>query len=114
MPWSTPENPDVRRAWTYQAKKMGKWLTIDAFGGLLTENLASALARDLLVSAMFKCEKNGLPIVLTVHDEIVSDAEKRPDNAKALKQIMEDIPQWAKDMQIPVSAETWAAERYRK
>lgn len=114
MPWSTPDEPDVRRAWTYQAKKQGKWLTIDAFGGLLTENLASALARDLLVCAMFKCEKNGLPIVLTVHDEIVCDAEPRVDNATTLRQIMEDIPQWAKDMKIPVEAETWAADRYRK
>ena len=114
MPWSTPDAPDVRRAWTYQAKKMGKWLTIDAFGGLLTENLASGLARDLLVTAMFKCEKNGLPIVLTVHDEIVSDAERRPDNAKVLKQIMEDRPKWAVDMQVPVESETWAALRYRK
>jgi DNA polymerase len=114
MPWSTEDEPDVRRAWTYQAKKQGKWLTIDAFGGLLTENLASGLARDLLVAAMFKCEKAGLPIVLTVHDEIVCDAEPRPDNAKVLKQIMEDRPQWAIDMMIPVEAETWAADRYRK
>lgn len=114
MPWSTPEQPDVRRAWTYQAKKMGGWVTIDAFGGLLTENYASALARDLLVAAMFKCEKNGLPIVLTVHDEIVSDAVPRPDNAVVLKQIMEDIPDWAKALKIPVEAETWAADRYRK
>lgn len=114
MPWSTPEQPDVRRAWTYQAKKMGQWVTIDAFGGQLTENLAAALARDLLVAAMFKCEKNGLPIVLTVHDEIVCDAEPRNDNAKVLQQIMEDIPDWAKAMQVPVEAETWAADRYRK
>jgi DNA polymerase len=63
---------------------------------------------------MFKCEKNGLPIVLTVHDEIVADAEKRVDNAKVLKQIMEDIPDWAKQMKIPVESETWAADRYRK
>jgi DNA polymerase len=114
MPWSDPQRPDVRKAWTYQAKKMGEWLTIDAFGGLLTENLASALARDLLVEAMFKCEQNGLPIVLTVHDEIVADAEPRVDNAKVLKQIMEDIPQWAREMQIPVESETWAGDRYKK
>lgn len=114
MAWSTEEKPDVRRTWTHQAKKRGKWLTVDVFGGLLTENLASALARDLLVAAMFKCEKSGLPIVLTVHDEIVADAEKRVDNAKVLKQIMEDIPQWARDMEIPVEAETWQGDRYRK
>ena len=115
MPWSKPEAPDVRRAWTYQAKKQGKWLTIDAFGGLLTENYASALARDLLVHAMKKCRKNDLPIVLTVHDEIVSEGDKKKsDNALVLKQIMEDIPGWAKAIQIPVEAETWAADRYRK
>lgn len=114
MPWSTEEEPDVRKAWTFQAKKMGKWVTIDAFGGLLTENLASALARDLLVNGMFKARKAGLPIVLTVHDEIVSDAPPRPDNAKVLQQCMEDIPQWARDMQVPVEAETWAGDRYKK
>lgn len=114
MPWSTEEQPDIRRSWTFQAKKMGKWITIDAFGGLLTENYASGLARDLLVAAMFKAEKNGLPLVLTVHDELVSDALKRPDNALVLKQIMEDRPQWAIDMKLPVEAETWAGDRYRK
>ncbi len=114
MPWSTDDAPDVRRSWTFNVKKAGRWATVDAFGGLLTENLASGLARDLLVAAMFKCEKNGLPIVLTVHDEIICDAEPRVDNAKVLRQIMEDRPQWAKDMQIPVEAETWAGPRYKK
>lgn len=114
MPWSTADAPDVRRAWRYQAVKTGRFRWVDAFGGLLTENLASGLARDLLVAAMFKAEKNGLPIVLTVHDEIISDAEPRLDNAKVLRQIMEDRPQWAVDMQIPVAAETWAGQRYKK
>lgn len=115
MAWSTEEKPDIRRAWTFKAKKMGVWKTIDAFGGLLTENFASGLARDLLVTAMFKAEKNGLPLVLTVHDELVADAEKRPDNAKVLKQIMEDRPQWAIDIGLPVEAETWASDLgYRK
>lgn len=115
MQWSTPESPDIRRSWTFQAKKMGVWKTIDAFGGLLTENYASGLARDLLVTAMFKAEKQGLPLVLTVHDELVADAEKRPDNAKVLKQIMEDRPQWALDIKLPVEAETWASDvGYRK
>lgn len=114
MPWSTPDAPDVRRAWRYQAVKNKHFQWIDAFGGLLTENLASGLARDLLVHSMFRCEKNGLPIVLTVHDEIIADAEPRLDNAKILKQIMEDRPQWAVDMQIPVEAETWAGPRYKK
>lgn len=114
MQWSTDEDPDFRRAWTFQAKKMGVWKTIDAFGGLLAENYASGLARDLLVDSMFKAEKNGLPLVLTVHDELIADAEKRVDNAKVLRQIMEDRPKWAVDLMVPVEAETWAGDRYRK
>lgn len=116
MPWSTEEKPDIRRAWNYQARKMGKWVTIDAFGGLLAENFASGLARDLLVTAMFKAEKNGLPIVLTVHDEIVSDAKpsSQTSNAVTLRQIMEDRPQWALDLGVPIEAECWSGDRYRK
>ncbi len=114
MSWSTEEDPDFRRAWTFQAKKMGVWKTIDAFGGLLAENYASGLARDLLVDSMFKCEKAGLPLVLTVHDELIADAEKRVDNAKVMRQIMEDRPKWAVDLMVPIEAETWAGDRYRK
>lgn len=114
MQWSTPDDPDFRRSWTFQAKKMGVWKTIDAFGGLLAENYASGLARDLLVDSMFKCEKAGLPLVLTVHDELIADAEKRVDNAKVMRQIMEDRPKWAVDLMVPIEAETWAGDRYRK
>ena len=70
------------------------------------------LARDLLVDAMFKCEKNGLPVVMTVHDEIVIEPDH--DAAGELKQIMEDIPEWARTMRVPVSAETWSGARYHK
>ena len=111
MPW---DETDVRLAWTYKAKKMGQWRTIDAFGGLLTENVVQALARDLMVAAMFKCEKNGLPIVLTVHDEIVAEPEEKYADELALKQIMCDSPDWARQLQIPIGVETWMGNRYRK
>lgn len=113
MPW---DDTDIRRSFTFQAMKQGQWRTIKAFGGLLTENVVQATARDLMCSAMFKAEKNGFPVILTVHDEIVTEPEKGdPTEAKkALEQIMADIPDWAKQLQIPVKAEAWAGERYRK
>lgn len=111
MPW---DDTDIRLAWTYQAQKMGQWKTIDAFGGLLTENVVQALARDLMVAAMFKCEKAGLPIVLTVHDEIVTEPEVVNADEVALQSIMCDAPDWAKAMQIPIATETWCGERYKK
>jgi DNA polymerase len=111
MPWDAT---DIRLAWTYQAMKLGRFQTIDAYGGLLTENVVQALARDLMVAAMFLCEKNGLPVVLTVHDEIVTEPLRADADPKALEQIMCERPDWAKSMNIPVAAECWAGERYKK
>lgn len=113
MPWDAT---DVRKAWTYQAQKTGQMKTIDAYGGLLTENVVQALARDIMVEAMFKCEKNNLPVILTVHDEIITEPEDKYADPLALQQIMVDIPQWAKDMQIPIAADVWETpqQRYKK
>ena len=111
MPWDAT---DVRMAWTYQQMKTGQWKTIDAFGGLLTENVVQALARDLMVDAMFKLEKNGFPIILTVHDEIVCEPLLRDADEKAFQEIMCDTPEWAKKIQVPVAVETWSGDRYRK
>jgi DNA polymerase len=111
VPW---DETDVRMAFTYQQMKTGQWKTIDAFGGLLTENVVQALARDLMVEAMFKLEKNGFPIILTVHDEIVCEPLKENADEKAFQEIMCDIPAWAKKIQVPVAVETWQGDRYRK
>ena len=74
-----------------------------------------ALARDLMVHAMFICEREHMPIVLTVHDEIVCEVDDNgQDWAKMLQQIMEARPQWAIDMQVPVTAECWQGNRYHK
>lgn len=112
MPWDAD---DIRPSFSYQAMKTGKWTTIDSFGGLMTENVVQALARDIMVAAMFKCEANNLPIVLTVHDEILAEPlESQSDAQTMLTQIMEDSPAWAKEMQVPVSVETWTGARYKK
>jgi DNA polymerase bacteriophage-type len=111
MPW---DDTDIRIVWTYQAMKTGQWRTIDAFGGLLCENVIQGLARDLMVEAMFKLEKNGFPIILTVHDEIVCEPLAKDADEKAFEQIMADIPAWAKKIQMPVAVETWSGLRYKK
>jgi len=79
---------------------------------LLTENVVQALARQLMVEAMFVCEANGFPIVLTVHDEIVAEPES--GDLKALEQIITDVPAWARAMKVPVQIEAWECDRYKK
>lgn len=112
MPW---DETDIRPAWTSRTSKNGRFITRDMYGGLLTENVVQASARDLLVTAMFKCEKENLPVVLTVHDEIVAEPLlDLSDAAVLLKQIMEDRPLWAIEMGVPIGAGTWAGSRYKK
>jgi adenylate cyclase len=82
------------------------------YGGQLTENVVSALSRELLVHAMFALEAAGLPIVFTVHDEIVVE---HPDITKeTMQRIMSARPPWAEKLNIPVKAKAWIGKRYRK
>ncbi len=110
-PW---DETDIRPAWTCKAQKNGRWISRDMYGGLITENAVQAEARDLLVNGMFLAEKNNLPIVLTVHDEIIAEPLTEHSNHEMLGQLMSDRPQWAIDLRIPVAAETWAGNRYKK
>lgn len=111
MPW---DETDIRECWSYSARKMGKWVRVYAYGGHLTENVVQALARDLMVNAMLHCQACNLPIVLTVHDEIVLEVPKSDADPVLLKHLMETTPQWAQDIGIPVAAETWMGARYKK
>jgi len=115
MPW---DETDIRDGWSYQAMKLGRLTTIHAFGGLLAENFAQHMARQLLVGSIKRCERERFPVVLTVHDEVVAEPVKgltgltKP--ALVLQQIMEDVEPWAKQYQVPVKSETWAGPRYKK
>lgn len=112
MPW---DDDDIRDGWSYQAMKTGRLTTVHAFGGLLTENYAQHMARQLLVGAIKRCEKNGMPVVLTVHDEVVGEPRKGETNpSEMMRQLMVDVEPWAKQYQVPVASETWAGPRYKK
>jgi DNA polymerase bacteriophage-type len=114
MPWSTEEEPDVRSAWHWMVMKTGHWSQVDAFGGILTQHVVSRLARGLLVKSMLECERNDIPIILNVHDENVGEPSASRDWTAIMKQIMEDRPRWAIEMQVPVAAKIWQGGRYKK
>ena len=89
----------------------GGWAEVDTYGGRLCENAVQATARDIMTEAMLRVDRAGFPVVLTVHDEIVSEAE--PDsNLDKFKFFMQGIPEWAEG--LPIAVECWAGERYRK
>jgi DNA polymerase len=98
--------------WTYWAYRKGQWREIDPYGGQLTENVVQALARELLVDAMFRFEERGFPVVAHCHDEIVVE---HPNITKPLmEEIMSERPQWAAKLGVPIGVEAWVGKRYRK
>ena len=114
MPWSTEEKEDIRPAWKYRSKKNGQWRWVDAYGGILTENVVQALARQLLCRAMERLDGAGWPIVLTVHDEIVTEMPAGTDWRPELEKIMCEPVEWAEEIKVPIAVECWQSERYKK
>lgn len=100
--------------WTYRAWKDGQWKVVHAYGGLQTENAVQRLARGLLVSAMRRLEDAGYPVVMTIHDEIISEPYTGRADQKEFERIMAEPPAWAKSLGVPIAVEGWTGRRGRK
>ena len=83
------------------------------YGGKLTENIVQALCRDILAWAMPGVEAAGYEIVLSVHDELITEVPDTDDyTTEELCRLMCDLPVWAKG--FPLAAEGDIMYRYRK
>jgi DNA polymerase bacteriophage-type len=112
VPW---EPTELRPAWSFlsfQGKATSrKWM----FGGLATENVVQATARDIMVEAMFRAEEAGLPMVFTVYDELVTEpSASMKDADEVLRQCMEERSDWVRQFQIPIRAECEILTEYAK
>lgn len=114
-PWGA-----MKEAVLYWGKhpKTKQWCVLKTYGGLFTENVTQAVARDLMMHGALKCEAAGFSQVLRVHDELL--AEIYGDDERLVRDValgeflktMCDIPTWATG--CPVQAEGWVGARYRK
>lgn len=90
-----------------------KWERIPTYSGKLAENAVQGAACDLLLEAGPRLEAAGYHIVMSVHDEYIteiSDDETR--NHRQMEQIMSALPDWADG--LPLVAAGFEAARYRK
>jgi len=75
------------------------------------ENATQAAAADILIGAMDSIERAGFRIVLSVHDEFITEAPLSKDNTE-LEKLMATPPAWAPD--LPLAAAGFTSMRYRK
>jgi len=87
----------------------------DLYGGLLTENVVQAVARDILLNGMLEAEKAGFKIIMTIHDEIVAEVPlDSPLGEAELLQCMSKTPEWAEGMGFILAAEGYENSYYKK
>jgi DNA polymerase len=95
--------------------KTKQWAPERTWGGTLTENAVQAISRDLLFRAMDRIEYEfDIPIVLSVHDQIVAEVPEREGNwaVSRVQEAMQDLPEWARG--FPILAEPKITQRFGK
>ena len=90
-----------------------QWQRLKTYGGKLFENVCQAVARDVMAWNMPRIEAAGYQIVLTVHDEVITEAPDSADfNPDHLGSLLSATPSWATGM--PLAAGGFEDYRYRK
>ena len=106
-PWG-----DTKLGITYMSQNSvtRKWEETRTYGGKLVENITQGVARDVMAEAMLRVEEAGYEVVLSVHDELVTEADH--GSVKEFEKLMATNPEWGKD--IPLEVEGWSGVRYGK
>lgn len=111
-----------REVITYRGQDLtGKWADLDTYGGKLTENITQAISRDLLAFGMQTIVQRYpmVKIVGHIHDETVNETplDDFGDPVVSLDEIctaMAATPDWAKPFGIPLKAEGFTSNYYKK
>lgn len=88
-----------------------KWQKIRTHGSKIVENICQSSARDVLYDSMPIAEAAGFPIVLHVHDELVTETEQGK-HVEELSAIMAAGHPWTEG--LPLAAAGFESLRYKK
>lgn len=103
---------DVEQVTHLGFDKKRRWGRIHRYGGSWAENAVQAFCRDLMYDAGLRLDDAGYHIVMTVHDEIISDVPDDHGSYEDFKRMMCELPGWAQG--LPVNASGYEAFRFRK
>lgn len=74
------------------------------WGGVLTENVCQAVARDVIRDAIINLEAAGITTLFTVHDEVICEVPVDFDS-NIIRRIMVQEPSWMPGIPLDVSLE---------
>lgn len=106
------EEMSKRVSISYMHASAKQWKRTYSYGGKLVENITQAIANDVLRKAILRARREGWPVILHVHDEIVTEVPIGLFELDDLNKLMERPISWAKG--LPLKAAGYTAKRYRK
>lgn len=90
-----------------------KWDKIGTYFGKIYENICQSIARDVMFHAMPNVEKANYKVLLSIHDELVTEAPDTDEySAEGLSELLSTNPDWAPT--LPLAAGGFTCYRYRK
>lgn len=99
----------IEPRWVYTAEIDGR--RYELYGGLLTENITQAVAREVFGYLMLKVKEAGIRILWSVHDEVICEVD--PDfDPKIIEALMSETPPWLPG--CPIGAEAKESPCYLK
>jgi len=113
LDWEKPWG-DVLPTITYM-RHYKTWRRESTYGGKLMENVTQGTAADVMFHGMGIAENCGFNPFISVHDEVGAEVEGAENDACGLDVFNEalcDLPAWAEG--LPIAAEGYISERYRK
>jgi DNA polymerase len=93
------------------SKSGGRIARSELYGGILTENMIQATARDVLAYHLLKLDRRGVNVVFHVHDEFITEVDMDFD-PQQIVEVMSQCPEWLPG--CPLAAEAAEHKSYTK
>ena len=108
------DRQEMTEAITYEGTNQTtkKWERLELYGGKMVENIVQATARDILALVMFRAERDGLPVVFHVHDEIIVEADPNEVKLEDVEKIFSEPVEWAAG--LPLKGAGYTTPYYMK
>lgn len=105
----------VKESLRFYGVHNNRWVRISTYGGKWMENITQACSRDVLAPGMQRAEDAGYPIVLTVHDELLSETPDTDEyTERELSSLLAQAPLWVQELGMPLGAAGYEGKFYRK